>query len=243
MPTTPARDRPDQPSALIIGASSAIGRAIAVELADLAYDTQLWGRDPERLAQTRADCEAAGGSSQVTRVDVLDQVSIRAGVAAMAAATRLQVLVYAAGVFDWADAAEAPPASKTVIDTNLTGAILTSQLMLPSLVANAPASLIFVGSGAAKQAFPHNAAYVASKHGLAGYARSVFLEVRDQGVKVSLVNPGLVLAGAGLYAPAASAHPERLLQPADVAAAVRFIVTFPSRGCPLEIDLQPQHSP
>jgi NADP-dependent 3-hydroxy acid dehydrogenase YdfG len=70
----------------------------------------------------------------------------------------------------------------------------------------------------------NNAAYVASKHGLAG---AVFLDVRDRHVKVSLVSPGSS-PPARCAGPAAGAHPERLLQPAEVAAAVRFVVTFPS---------------
>ena len=96
--------------------------------------------------------------------------------------------------------------------------------------------------GAARRAYPGNAAYVASKHGLAGLAHAVFLDVRDHGVKVSLVSPGLVAAGAGLLSPAGRDRPGDLLTPDDVAAAVRFVVTFPATGCPVEIDLQPQRS-
>lgn len=87
---------------------------------------------------------------------------------------------------------------------------------------------------------------MASKHGLAGLAGlagATFLDVRDRGVKVSLVSPGLVAAGAGLLSPAGRTSPERLLTPADVAAAVRFVVTFSGTGCPTEIVLQPQHTP
>ena len=55
--------------------------------------------------------------------------------------------------------------------------------------------------------------------------------MRDRDVEVSVVSPGLVAAGA------------ELLAPDDVAAAVRFVVTFPVRGCPVEVELQPQRTP
>jgi NADP-dependent 3-hydroxy acid dehydrogenase YdfG len=84
---------------------------------------------------------------------------------------------------------------------------------------------------------------VAAKHGLAGLAGGVFLDVRDRGVKVSLVSSVLVAAGTGLRSPAGRTRPERLLRPADVAAAVRFVVTFPTTGCPTEIVRQPQRDP
>lgn len=69
-----------------------------------------------------------------------------------------------------------------------------------------------------------------------------FLDVRDRGVKVSVVSPGLVAAGSGLLSDAGTRWPNDLLTPLDVAAAVRFVVTFPSTGCPTEIELQPQRS-
>ena len=112
--------------------------------------------------------------------------------------------------------------------------------VLPALLAGAPSSLVFIGSGAARTAYANNPAYVASKHGLAGFARSVFFDVRDRDVAVTLLSPGLVAAGAGLLA---GSPPESLLQPADVAAAVRFVLDLPANGCPVELELQPQRTP
>ncbi len=110
----------------------------------------------------------------------------------------------------------------------------------PARLAAAPSSLVLLGSGAARTAFPGNPAYVASKHGLAGFARAVFLDVRDRDVAVTLLSPGLVAAGAGLRS---GAPADRLLQPDDVAAAVRWVVATPAHVCPVEVDLQPQRTP
>jgi NADP-dependent 3-hydroxy acid dehydrogenase YdfG len=58
-----------------------------------------------------------------------------------------------------------------------------------------------------------------------------------------VVSPGLVAAGAGAYSAAGRDRPETLLTADDVAAAVRFVVTFPPTGCPTEITLAPQRTP
>ncbi len=127
-------------------------------------------------------------------------------------------MVWAAGTFEWGPAPEADPQTcRALLDLNLTAAAAATALLLPRLVADAPSALVYVGSGAARQAFPDNAAYVASKHGLRGLAEGVWSDVRAQDVKVGTVSPGLV------------------------AAAVRFVVTFPGRGCPTEIRVEQHH--
>ncbi len=218
-----------------MGGSSDIGRAVGVALAGLGHEVLLWGRDADRLAAAAAAC---AGSADA--VDVTDARQVRD---ALGRAGELDVVVWAAGVFDWGPAHEADAGRwARLLDVNLTAAAVLTALALPTLVRRAPSALVYVGSGAARRAYPSNAAYVASKHGLAGLAHATFLDVRDHGVKVSIVSPGLVAAGAGLWSPAGRERPGDLLSPDDVAAAVRFVVTFPANGCPVEIDLQPQRS-
>ena len=234
----------DQAHALVIGASSAIGSAIAGELASLGMSVTLWGRDLERLRQAAALCHESGRPTHVDQVDVTDDTAVRRAVAELAGRGPLRVAVYAAGVFDWAPADQADAATwQQVIDVNLTAAATATTYLLPALITAAPSSLIYIGSGAAHRTFANNAAYVASKHGLAGLAEAVFLDVRDRDVKISLISPGMVSAGASLTTPVAQHRPHELLTPADVAAAVRFVATFPARGCPTHIQLQPQRTP
>ncbi len=230
--------------ALVVGASSSIGTAIAVELAGLGFSMTLWGRDGERLRRAADACSGAGVETVTDQIDVTDASQASAGVKRLADRGPLRVVVWAAGLFDWALAQDADPDTWAgLLDVNLVAAARLTPLVLPHLIEAAPATLIYLGSGAARNVYAYNAAYVASKHGLAGLAGATFLDVRDQDVKVSLISPGLVAAGPALLSPAGQDHPERLLQPEDVAAAVRFVVTFPSRGCPIEIQLQPQREP
>lgn len=235
----------DRGHALIIGASGDLGRAVAVELADLGYELTLWGRDHDRLRRT-ADAVGDQAAPRRHRVDLTNRDELARAVDAVtthAGEGRLRAVIWAAGQFDWAPADRADPdAWDQLIDVNLTAAAHTTRLVLPALLAAAPSALVYLGSGAARRSYPNNAAYIASKHGLAGLAGGVFLDVRDRGVKVSLVSPGPVAAGATLTSPMA-AHPHRLLQPDDVAAAVRYVLLSSPTACPLEIDLQPQLSP
>lgn len=177
-------------------------------------------------------------------VDVTDRAVVGEALERVRADGRLSVVVWTAGVFDWAPADQADPeAWQLLLTTNLTAAAVPTALVLPQLIEAAPSALVYIGSGTGRRVYANNAAYVASKHGLAGPAGATFLDVRDRGVKVSVVSPGLVAAGAGLLSAAGRQRPAALLAPADVAAAVRFVVTFPATGCPTEIELQPQPTP
>ena len=227
--------------ALVVGASSEIGRAVAADRATAGWDVVLWGRDAARL-QTSA--QACRGRAAVDVVDVTDHAAVRVALDRLLAQGPLHAVVWAAGTFDWAPADRADAATwRRLLDVNLTAAAVLTTMVLPPLLAAAPSALVYVGSGAARRAYADNAAYVASKHGLAGLASATFLDVRDRDVKVSLVSPGLVAAGAGLLSPAGQERPRELLSPGDVAAAVSFVLEFPANGCPVEIELQPQRSP
>ncbi|WP_116449903.1 SDR family oxidoreductase [Blastococcus litoris] len=218
-------------TALVVGASSDIGAAIAHGLTADGFDCLLWGRDRDRLSAVGARWDA---------VDLRDPGDVRDALGRLP--DRLSAVVYAAGRFDWAPADTGDPdAWDDLVAVNLSAAMRVTRGVLPALLAAAPSSLVLLGSGAARSAFPGNPAYVASKHGLAGFARSVFLDVRDRDVAVTLLSPGLVAAGAGLRAP--GVRPGELLQPDDVAAAVRWVVGTPAHVCPVEVELQPQRTP
>jgi NADP-dependent 3-hydroxy acid dehydrogenase YdfG len=229
-----------RPLALVSGATSTIGRAIAVGLAQDGHDLVLWGRDAKRLAEAGAAVRAVGGSAQEQSFDLGDRAALDA---AARAVQRLDVLVWAAGAFDYgAPDLMDPDAIEAVLDSVLVAAARSVRLLLPALLAQKRASLVLLGSGADRSAFAGNASYVAAKHGLRGLADALHLDLRERGVRVTLVSPGLVAAGAGLGAPGAWERREELLQPEDVAEAVRFAVGFPGQGSVLHLDLEPRAS-
>ncbi len=227
---------------LVIGASSEIGAAIAAALVPLSDQLVLWGRHEGRLAEAARRC--TGVPVRTAIVDVTNTAVMADALATVQAAGPLTTVVWTPGLFDWAPADRADPATwQAVTDVNLTAPTVFTAMVLPALIAAAPSTLIYLGSGAAHQIYPNNAAYVASKHGLAALARATYLDVRAHRVKVSLISPGMVSAGASLTAPLTPVQRDQLLTPDDVASAVSYVVTFPDRGCPTEIRLQPHQTP
>ena len=229
--------------ALLVGATSEIGRALALELAHLGHDLVLWGRRTAELDITAGQVRDAGADVRTAAVDVTEDAALRAAVAQLAEEP-LHVAVWTPGLFDWGRADRADPAAwRALMEVNVTAPAVFTALVAPLLVTAAPSTLVYLGSGAGHQAYPDNAAYVASKHGLTGLARATFLDLRDADVKVSLISPGMVAAGGGLLSPVGQQRPQELLALADVAAALRFVLTSSPSCCPTEIQLQPLRSP
>ena len=224
----------------MVGASSEIGAAIAAAVLPHAERLVLWGRNEERLAAAVERCSVDEREVVARVVDVTDTDAMVDGLGTLRAAGPVRIVVWAAGLFDWAPAAEADPERwRQLAEVNLTAPTVFTAMVLPDLVAAAPSAMVYIGSGADHVVYPNNAAYVATKHGLAALARATYLDVRAHQVKVSLVSPGMVAAGASLEAPLSEADRANLLQPEDVASAVAYILAFPDRGCPTEIRLQP----
>jgi len=227
--------------ALVVGATSEIGSAIVQRLLGIGHSVTAWGRSEERLD---ALAERCGPRLTCDRVDVTDDDAVVAALdrldARLGDEAVLRVVVWGAGVFDWAPADSADPATwSRLLAVNLTAAARLTPRALVRLRRTPASTLVFIASGAAHRVFPNNAAYVASKHGLAALAAAAFLDVREAGVRVSVVSPGLVAAGAGSWSPLGRSSPEKLLTPADVAGAVGYVVGFPGHGCPVLVELQP----
>lgn len=128
---------------LVVGGSSEIGRAIAVDLAQQGYELTLWGRDRARLLETAGLCGASGQRCAVDVIDVTDRVTTRGGLDRILADGDLSVAVWAAGTFDWAPADEADPVAwERVLDINLTSAAVFTTLVLPPLLQAAPSALV-----------------------------------------------------------------------------------------------------
>lgn len=179
--------------ALITGGSSGIGLAAARALG--AYGWQLWlvGRNPDRLERAAAGLRApADGDTvrtswgDVTRPESLSLVRQEV----LEAWGGLDAVVCAAGAFYLAEVAATDPAAfKHVVDTNLGGTFHTARAFLPVFFEQGSGHILAVGSIAARQAFPENGAYSASKFGLRGLMAVLAEEVTTRGVTISLIHP------------------------------------------------------
>lgn len=228
--------------ALVTGAGRGIGQAIARALADEGCDVALLARNADELEETARHCRAAGVRTLCLPADLTQTGAIEASVARCAETLgRLDILINNAGIFHWGSSLEADPdAWDQLIDLNLRAAMRATRRALPYIARGEHGAVIFIASMAGKFAYGMNPAYVASKHGLVGLAGSVFEDVRERDIKVCAICPGLVSTSVTADI---AIDPAKAIQPEDVAAAVRFVVTFPNSACPTEILLSPQRNP
>lgn len=178
---------------LITGASAGIGRAAALAFAREGAHLVLAARNEAALVDVQAELASYGGRVLVVPTDVTVDSDLEALVAAaLAEFGRLDVLVNNAGIGLGGLLQDASPARlNQVIDTNLYGAMRLTQLVTPLMVGQGVGHIINVGAGLSKVPMPGMAAYVASKAALAAFTDSLRRELDNDGVRVSLIVPGL----------------------------------------------------
>ncbi len=190
--TTLDRFRLDDKVAVVTGASSGLGVAIAQCLAEAGADVVLGARRVDRLEETKAVVEAAGRKALAVQTDVADPEQCTALVAAAVEAFGgVDVLVNNAG-YGWAAPAtrETPEEFRRVIDINLNGQYWMSQAFGRS--ATRGGSIINISSilGLRPGAIPQ-AAYAASKAGLLGLTRDLAAQwTGRKGIRVNAIAPG-----------------------------------------------------
>ncbi|MBY0491179.1 MAG: SDR family oxidoreductase [Gemmatimonadaceae bacterium] len=209
-----------RPTALITGASRGIGRAIAHQLAP-THRLVLVARDALALDTVAAEVRSGGGDADVLVLDVADASAVEAALTDRA----VDVLVHNAGVGVMKPMLELTPAEwHRMMDVNVNALFHVSRALLPGMIARGRGHVVIIGSIAGRSAFVGGAGYATTKHAVMGFAENLMLEVRDAGVKVSVVSPGSVETEfAGRRGPKGSAQ----LLAQDVAAAVRSVLDTP----------------
>jgi short-subunit dehydrogenase len=179
---------------LVTGASSGIGRAIALALGRRRCRVALVARSEGPLAELAAEIAAAGGEGLALPADVTSEEQIAAAVAAAAGRFGgLSLVVANAGVGRYAPVAEQPAEHvETTITTNYVGLTRAVRHALPHLLAAAPSHVVGIASSAGL--IPHRtaSAYCASKAASIAYLSALRVEVKGRGVGVTWVCPGVV---------------------------------------------------
>jgi NADP-dependent 3-hydroxy acid dehydrogenase YdfG len=232
-------------TALITGAGSGIGRSITATLSDMGLRVALIGRNREKLERARAELASGRDSAFVAACDISDRFAVQAVVAQILAAfDGIDVLVCNAGTNVKNRSLESlePADWDRMIATNLTGSFNLVHAILPSMRQRRNGLVIQICSISGLRASTlGGAGYSASKFGQAALGICLGREEGAHGIRSSVIYPGEV------DTPILEARPipvgaERravILQPEDIAAAVKFLVELPPRAHVPELVITP----
>lgn len=178
-------------SAIITGASSGIGRAIALYFATKAVSIVLVGRNEERLQEVRHEILRVGGAAEIFPADIGEEAHAKQIVeGCVRAFGRVDILVNNAGVGHYHPFPQmTADAYSRVIKTNLLGALHLTSHTLPLMIERGTGSVVNVSSVGAMIGIPCRSIYCATKAALRSWSRSLFLEMRPYGVHVLSVLP------------------------------------------------------
>ena len=241
-------------TALVTGASSGIGEATALALAEQGAAVALAARRKERLEQLAEQIRATGGTALVLEVDVTSQSQAAEAVErTVTELGRLDTLVNNAGVMLLGPAEHAPVEEwQRMVEVNVLGLLYCAHAALPHLLQAAEdgprrvADMVNVSSVAGRVARAGSGVYNATKAGVGAFSDALRQEVTKRHVRVSLVEPGAVeteLAGHNRPEVLESirgrfAGVERL-RAEDVAEAVAWVVTRPRHVAVNEVLVRP----
>lgn len=226
----------DQQVVVIMGASSGIGRAAALRLAADGAKIVAAARSEEGLRTLVDAIQQQGGAATFLVADVSDPAQVQA-VAGHAVATydRIDTWVHCAGVALFAPFEETMPDEfRRVVDVNLNGQAYGAMAALPHLKREGGA-LILVSSMGAIRGVPFQTAYIASKHGVKGFAESLRVELAHQKLPISVTNIMPASINTPLFDKARTklgvkpVAPPPLYQPQIVAEAIAYAATHPVR--------------
>lgn len=233
----------NQKIALVTGANSGIGRAIALGIASEYERVGLVGRDADRLNDSAAGVLAAGSAAikfrgDLTEDDFVAEIARRIE----QEAGGLDVLVHCAGQHQSGSFDSTPV---DVLDelyrSNVRAPYVLTRAML-SLLENRRGQVVFINSSQGLRAGPLTGAYAATQHALKALADSLRHEVNEKGIRVLNIYPGRtatpkmeqIYAGAG-----AVYQPELLLQPEDIAAIVLAQLHMPVGAEMTHVEVRP----
>lgn len=188
------QELPPRSVAIVTGASSGIGAALALALAAEGHAVALASRSVDALQRVAEAVRAAGGAALVVACDVRERSSVQHLVDTVVATWgRIDIAVANAGTYHRKPADEIARADfEAAFAVNFWGSFHLIEAVLPRLLSQASGHLVLVTSFDAKRAMPHDGAYAAAKSALAAYAGTLRQAVEGRGVHVCTVFPGRV---------------------------------------------------
>ena len=180
--------------AVVTGSSSGIGLATALELARKGFFTYATARNPAKAGAITEAAKKERIPISVVQLDVNDDNSVKNAVQRILNEKgRIDVLVNNAGyglggAFEDTSMEEV----RTQYETNVFGLIRTTQAVLPAMRKQRSGIIVNISSGAGRLGYPGASVYVSSKHAIEGLSESIAYELEPFGIRVVLVEPGVV---------------------------------------------------
>jgi NADP-dependent 3-hydroxy acid dehydrogenase YdfG len=233
--------------ALITGASSGIGWAIARAFLDEGADLVVVARRPERLQEVADEAQKRGRRCMLVVGDVREEETARRAVqTALQQLGQLDILVNNAGIGRYADLiGTSADDFDAMMDTNMRSTFLFTRHVVPVLLERRKGSIITIASMAGVTGFAGEAVYCATKFAQVGFTQALDRELRPHGIKVGVVCPGGVKTefaiGTGRTEEGVAAS--GMLEAEDVAAAALLIATQPGHSRISEIRMRPMVEP
>ncbi len=178
----------------ITGASSGIGKAVALELAKEKVHLILSGRNEEALIEVGNLCEKSGSSFEVVPFDLGDEKSVEsAAEKVMNKAIKIDALYQFGGISQRSFVNETPVSvDRKIFEVNFFGTIALTKAVLPEMIKNGEGHLAVTSSIVGKFGFPYRSTYSASKQALHGFYESLRAENTKNNITVSIIIPGRI---------------------------------------------------
>lgn len=224
-------------TALVTGASSGIGKATAIGLADAGFNLVICGRRKEALEELKAQLQEKV-QVHILVFDVRDKEEVFKAIETLPQEFgSIDVLVNNAGNAHGLDPIQSGNLDDwdAMIDINVKGLLYVSRAIIPQMAQRKSGHIINIGSIAGKEVYPNGNVYSASKHAVDAINKGMRIDLNGSGIRVGAINPGLVETGfsdvrfKGDSERAKSVYKGyQPLKPEDIADLVVFMVTRPS---------------
>jgi len=180
-------------TAVITGASSGVGKSLAIQLSDAGYKVVLAARSEDKLNAIAEEIQKMGGNCLVVPTDVSQPEQINNLKDRTLEYGDVFVVINNAGLGKFCKIEDVTLEDwNRQLDVNLRATFLVSQAFIPGMKRRKKGTLVFMNSVAGKKGYPYSAAYVASKYGMRGLADSLREELREDNIKVISIHPGAV---------------------------------------------------